>query len=59
LAALTRLGLDLGAEVLSLNCGDLLLPESQIRVRGKGNKLRWLPLAPETIKLLDHYRRLV
>ncbi|HYV29831.1 MAG TPA: hypothetical protein VEO53_01780, partial [Candidatus Binatia bacterium] len=35
-------------EVLALNGDDLLLPESQIRVRGKGNKLRWLPLAPET-----------
>jgi len=45
-------------EVLALNCDDLLLPESQIRVRGKGNKLRWLPLAPETIKLLDHYLHL-
>jgi integrase len=45
-------------EVLALNCDDLLLPESQIRVRGKGNKVRWLPLAPETIKLLDHYLRL-
>jgi integrase/recombinase XerD len=45
-------------EVLALHCDDLLLPESQIRVRGKGNKLRWLPLAPETIKLLDHYLRL-
>src|SRR5260370_27544725 len=45
-------------EVLGLNCDDLLVPESQIRVRGKGNKLRWLPLAPETIKLLDHYLHL-
>ena len=45
-------------EVLALNCDDLVLPESQFRVRGKGNKLRWLPLAPETIKLLDHYLRL-
>ena len=45
-------------EVLALNCDDLLLPESQMRVRGKGNKLRWLPLAPETIQLLDHYLRL-
>src|ERR1039457_7644243 len=26
-----------------------------MRVCGKGNKLRWLPLAPETIQLLDHY----
>jgi integrase len=42
-------------EVLALDCDDLLLAESQIRVPGKGNKLRVLPLAAETIKLLDHY----
>jgi len=45
-------------EVLALDRGDLLLPESQMRVRGKGNKPRWLPLPPETIQLLDHYLRL-
>src|SRR5205807_1319294 len=28
------------------------------RVRGKGSKLRFLPLAPETVQLLDHYMRL-
>jgi site-specific recombinase XerD len=33
----------------------VLLPEGQLRVRGKGSKLRFLPLAPETIHLLDHY----
>jgi site-specific recombinase XerD len=42
-------------EVLALNRDDLLLSESQMRVCGKGNKLRWLPLAPEAIQLLDHY----
>jgi integrase len=42
-------------EVLALNCEDLLLSESQMRVRGKGNKLRWMPLAQETIQLLEHY----
>lgn len=42
-------------EVLALNREDLLFCESQMRVRGKGNKLRWLPLAAETIQLLDHY----
>jgi integrase/recombinase XerD len=42
-------------EVLALDRDDLLLPESQMRVRGKGNKPRWLPLPPETIQLLDHY----
>ncbi len=46
------------AEVLALNRDDLLLSEAQLRVRGKGNKLRFLPLAPETIQLLDHYLRL-
>src|SRR5206468_4617145 len=46
------------AEVLALNRDDLLLSEAQLRVRGKGNKLRFVPLAPETIQLLDHYLRL-
>src|SRR5262245_27044584 len=45
-------------EVLDLNRDDLLLPEAQIRVRGKGNKTRFLPLAPEANQLLDHYLRL-
>ena len=45
-------------EVLDLNRDDLLLPEAQIRVRGKGNKTRFLPLAPEAVQLLDHYLRL-
>jgi site-specific recombinase XerC len=35
-----------------------MLTESQIRVRGKGSKIRFLPLAPETVELLDHYLRL-
>ena len=30
----------------------------QLTVRGKGNKMRFLPLAPETTQLLDHYLRL-
>jgi integrase len=45
-------------EVLDLNRDDLLLPEAQICVRGKGNKTRFLPLAPEAAQLLDHYLRL-
>jgi integrase len=45
-------------EVIALDYEDVLLAESQMRVRGKGNKLRWLPLAPEIIQLLDHYLRL-
>jgi integrase len=46
------------AEVLALNRDDVLLSEAQLRVPGKGNKLRLLPLAPETVKLLHHYLRL-
>src|ERR1700758_5604503 len=46
------------AEILALNRDDLLLSEAQLRVRGKGNKWRLLPLAPETVQLLDHYLRL-
>jgi site-specific recombinase XerD len=45
-------------EVLDLNRDDLLLAETQVRVRGKGNKTRFLPLAPEAAQLLDHYLRL-
>jgi integrase/recombinase XerD len=45
-------------EVLDLRRDDLLLSEAQIRVRGKGNKTRFLPLAPEATQLLDHYIRL-
>jgi site-specific recombinase XerD len=45
-------------EVLTLNCGDVFLSESEMRVRGKGNKIRVLPLASDTIQLLDHYLRL-
>jgi integrase/recombinase XerD len=44
-------------EVLALNRDDVLLPEGQVRVRGKGNKIRFLPLAPEAIQLLEHYLR--
>jgi site-specific recombinase XerD len=45
-------------EILDLNQDDMLLPEAQIRARGKGNKIRFLPLAPEAAQLLDHYLRL-
>ena len=45
-------------EVMDLNRDDVVLPEAQIRVRGKGDKTRFLPLAPEAVQLLDHYLRL-
>src|ERR1022692_3855155 len=42
-------------EVLALELEDLLLSEAQLRVRGKGGKVRMMPLPPETIRLLDGY----
>ena len=36
-------------EVLALDQEDLILSEAQIRVRGKGSKVRLLPLAPEAV----------
>ena len=44
-------------EVMDMNRDDLLLSEGQIRVRGKGAKTRFMPLAPEALQLLDHYLR--
>ena len=45
-------------EVIALNLDDVQLAEARICVHGKGNKVRLLPLASETIQLLDHYLRL-
>ncbi len=42
-------------EVLALELEDLRLSEAQLRVRGKGGRVRMLPLPPETIRLLDCY----
>ena len=42
-------------EVLALNCEDVQLPDSQIRVQGKGKRIRVLPLARESVELLHHY----
>jgi site-specific recombinase XerD len=42
-------------EVLGLELEDLSLSEAQARVRGKRSKVRVLPLAPETVRLLDGY----
>jgi site-specific recombinase XerD len=40
-------------EVLGLRLGDLLFSEAQVRVRGKGARVRMLPLPPETIRILQ------
>jgi site-specific recombinase XerD len=42
-------------EVLALKLGDLDFRESLVRVRGKGQKARVLPLPPETIQLVQCY----
>lgn len=44
--------------MLALNREDVSLTEAQIRVHGKGDKTRFLPLAPESVQLVDHYLRL-
>lgn len=45
-------------EVIALNRDDVQLAESRMCVHGKGNKVRLLPLAADTVRLLDHYLRL-
>jgi site-specific recombinase XerD len=42
-------------EALDLKLADLQLPDAQIRVLGKGNKYRLLPLPSETIHVLQNY----
>jgi integrase len=39
-------------EVLALELEDLLFSEAQVRVHGKGRRVRLLPLPPETIRIL-------
>jgi integrase/recombinase XerD len=45
-------------EILDLRLEDLQLADAQIRVPGKGNKQRLLPLPAETIEVLRNYLRL-
>jgi integrase len=42
-------------EVIALNREDIQLSELEIRVRGKGKRVRVLPLDRDSVKLLDHY----
>ena len=42
-------------EVLGLKLEDLLFSEEQLHVRGKGGRVRRLPLPPETIRLVQFY----
>jgi integrase/recombinase XerD len=45
-------------ETLSLQLEDLRFTQSEMLVRGKGNRQRLLPLDPQTIKVIDIYLRL-
>ena len=45
-------------EVLELQMEDLQLVEGQMRVLGKGNKKRIVPLPPDTLEVLGNYLRL-
>jgi integrase len=40
-------------EALGLKLGDFEFSEAQVRVRGKGSRVRLLPLPPETIRILQ------
>ncbi len=43
------------SELVSLNCRELNLTEGEVRVTGKGNKERKLPLGRESIKWIEHW----
>jgi integrase/recombinase XerD len=45
-------------EILGLKLEDVQLADGQMRVHGKGNKKRLLPLAPDIVEVLGHYLRL-
>ncbi len=45
-------------EVLALELEDVQLAEGQMRVRGKGNKQRLVPLPPEILEVLRNYLRM-
>jgi site-specific recombinase XerD len=45
-------------EVLTLRLADLCLEDSRVRIHGKGNKERFLPLPQALVKLLSDYLRL-
>lgn len=45
-------------EVLALELEDVQLADGQMRVHGKGNKKRVIPLPPEILEVLGHYLRL-
>lgn len=58
--ALIRLFADTGArlsEITNLELGDLDLPGRLVRVVGKGDRERFVPIGAKTVAALDRYRR--
>ena len=45
-------------EVLVIQLEDVQLADGQLRVHGKGNKKRFVPLPPDLLEVLGHYLRL-
>jgi len=43
------------SELTQLRCSDLFFEQGLIRVHGKGDKFRWVPIAEETTKLILSY----
>jgi integrase/recombinase XerD len=43
------------SEVTKLKCSDLFFEKRLIRVRGKGNKLRWVPIANSSCEMIKYY----
>ena len=44
------------SELTQLNKSDLFFEKGLIRIHGKGDKLRWVPVAESTSKLIDEHR---
>lgn len=55
IVALMVLGGLRSGEVLGLTLEDLLFSEAQVHVRGKGRRVRRVPLPPDTTRLLQSY----
>jgi integrase/recombinase XerD len=47
------------SELLNLKISDLFFEEGFIKVTGKGNKQRFVPIASSTIKYINHYKNYV
>ena len=45
------------SELTQLNKSDLFFEKGLIRIRGKGDKLRWVPVAESTSKLIEEHKQ--